>query len=81
MYNMAKITINATNSSSNVCLQIYKGNSDSESVVVRQIKPVLKSRYVRIIPLTWHKRAALRLEFSIKSEDIDGEYSISWILT
>jgi hypothetical protein len=54
-------------------VKIYEGNSDPEDVVVRKIKPVLKTRFIRIIPLTWHKRAALRLDFFIKPEDIEGD--------
>lgn len=48
-----------------VCLlvpQVFYGNSDRSSSVQNLLRPPIVARYIRILPLGWHTRIALRLE-------------------
>ncbi|XP_022799083.1 lactadherin-like [Stylophora pistillata] len=42
--------------------QVFVGNVDTGTVVTHQFSKPLYARFVRLIPVTWQKRACLRLE-------------------
>ncbi|KAG9485714.1 hypothetical protein GDO78_008677 [Eleutherodactylus coqui] len=42
--------------------RVFYGNSDRTSTVQSFLRPPIMSRYLRIIPLGWHVRIALRIE-------------------
>lgn len=42
--------------------QVFYGNSDRSSSVQNLLRPPIVARYIRILPLGWHTRIALRLE-------------------
>lgn len=41
---------------------MFYGNSDRSSSVQNLLRPPIVARYIRILPLGWHTRIALRLE-------------------
>ncbi|CAB3998884.1 Hypothetical predicted protein, partial [Paramuricea clavata] len=43
---------------------VFPGNSDKNTIVHQDISPVIVARYIRILPQTWHKHVALRVDFS-----------------
>ncbi|EDO48091.1 predicted protein, partial [Nematostella vectensis] len=46
-----------------LCLfQIFIGNSDRNTVVIRKLKPAISARFVRIVPRTWYKHISMRIE-------------------
>lgn len=49
-----------------VCLciswQVFYGNSDRSSSVQNLLRPPIVARYIRLIPLGWHVRIAIRME-------------------
>ncbi|XP_069616167.1 retinoschisin isoform X1 [Ranitomeya imitator] len=42
--------------------RVFYGNSDRTSTVQNFLRPPIISRYIRIIPLGWHVRIAIRME-------------------
>ncbi|KAK5873260.1 hypothetical protein PBY51_018318 [Eleginops maclovinus] len=42
--------------------RVFYGNSDRSSTVQNLLRPPIVARYVRLLPLGWHTRIALRLE-------------------
>ncbi|XP_034290236.1 retinoschisin isoform X1 [Pantherophis guttatus] len=42
--------------------RIFYGNSDRSSCVQNLLRPPIVSRYIRLIPLGWHVRIAIRME-------------------
>lgn len=42
--------------------QVFYGNSDRSSSVQNLLRPPIVARYIRVLPLGWHTRIALRLE-------------------
>ncbi|XP_028299099.1 retinoschisin 1a [Gouania willdenowi] len=42
--------------------RVFYGNSDRSSSVQNLLRPAIIARYIRILPLGWHTRIALRLE-------------------
>uniref|UniRef100_A0A7M4EB66 Retinoschisin 1 n=1 Tax=Crocodylus porosus TaxID=8502 RepID=A0A7M4EB66_CROPO len=42
--------------------RVFYGNSDRSSSVQNFLRPPIVSRYIRIIPLGWHVRIAIRME-------------------
>ncbi|XP_065098168.1 retinoschisin 1a [Paramisgurnus dabryanus] len=42
--------------------RLFYGNSDRSSTVQNLLRPPIVARYIRIIPLGWHTRIAIRLE-------------------
>uniref|UniRef100_A0A8C6WS08 Retinoschisin 1 n=1 Tax=Neogobius melanostomus TaxID=47308 RepID=A0A8C6WS08_9GOBI len=42
--------------------RVFYGNSDRTSTVQNLLRPPIVARYVRILPLGWHTRIALRME-------------------
>ncbi|CAB4000289.1 Hypothetical predicted protein [Paramuricea clavata] len=42
----------------------FPGNRDRDTIVRQDISPVIVARYIRILPQTWHKNVALRVDFS-----------------
>uniref|UniRef100_A0A3Q3LNC9 F5/8 type C domain-containing protein n=2 Tax=Mastacembelus armatus TaxID=205130 RepID=A0A3Q3LNC9_9TELE len=42
--------------------RMFYGNSDRSSSVQNLLRPPIVARYIRILPLGWHTRIALRLE-------------------
>ncbi|TWW67842.1 Retinoschisin X-linked juvenile retinoschisis protein -like protein [Takifugu flavidus] len=42
--------------------RVFYGNSDRSSSVQNLLRPPIVARYIRILPLGWHTRIALRLE-------------------
>ncbi|XP_061669367.1 retinoschisin 1a [Syngnathoides biaculeatus] len=42
--------------------RVFYGNSDRSSSVENLLRPPVVARYIRILPLGWHTRIALRLE-------------------
>ena len=47
--------------SSNIVLQVFQGNTDPYTVVTRKFK-LIKTRFFRIYPQTWHHGLALKFE-------------------
>jgi hypothetical protein len=47
--------------------EIFVGNSDQNTPMVRQVAPAAIARYVRFIPTDWHRRVAMRCEVISKS--------------
>uniref|UniRef100_A0A1A7WTU4 Retinoschisis (X-linked, juvenile) 1 n=1 Tax=Iconisemion striatum TaxID=60296 RepID=A0A1A7WTU4_9TELE len=45
--------------------RVFYGNSDRSSSVQNLLRPPIVARYIRILPLGWHTRIALRLELLI----------------
>ncbi|CAF95448.1 unnamed protein product, partial [Tetraodon nigroviridis] len=43
-------------------LQVFYGNSDRSSTVQNLLRPPIVARYIRLLPLGWHTRVALRME-------------------
>jgi len=50
---------------------IFMGNEDATSPMVRQLAPVVAGRFVRFTPISWHQRAAMRVEVISKSFGAD----------
>lgn len=44
------------------CPQVFYGNSDRSSTVQNLLRPPIVARYVRLLPLGWHTRIAVRME-------------------
>ncbi|CAM4441198.1 unnamed protein product [Lepidochelys kempii] len=42
--------------------RVFYGNSDRSSIVQNLLRPPIVSRYIRLIPLGWHVRIAIRME-------------------
>nr|DBA34123.1 TPA: hypothetical protein GDO54_001720 [Pyxicephalus adspersus] len=42
--------------------RVFYGNSDRSSTVQNFLRPPIIARYIRIIPLGWHVRIAIRME-------------------
>ncbi|XP_040040183.2 retinoschisin [Gasterosteus aculeatus] len=42
--------------------RVFYGNSDRSSMVQNLLRPPIVARYVRLLPLGWHTRIAMRLE-------------------
>ncbi|XP_043958126.1 retinoschisin 1a isoform X1 [Gambusia affinis] len=42
--------------------RVFYGNSDRSSSVQNLLRPPIVARYIRVLPLGWHTRIALRLE-------------------
>uniref|UniRef100_A0A8K9X1Y5 F5/8 type C domain-containing protein n=1 Tax=Oncorhynchus mykiss TaxID=8022 RepID=A0A8K9X1Y5_ONCMY len=42
--------------------RVFYGNSDRSSSVQNLLRPPIVARYVRLLPLGWHTRIALRME-------------------
>lgn len=42
--------------------QVFYGNSDSSSTVQNLLRPPIVARYIRLLPLGWHTRIAIRME-------------------
>uniref|UniRef100_A0AAQ4PWB3 F5/8 type C domain-containing protein n=1 Tax=Gasterosteus aculeatus aculeatus TaxID=481459 RepID=A0AAQ4PWB3_GASAC len=42
--------------------RVFYGNSDRSSTVQNLLRPPIVARYVRLLPLGWHTRIAMRLE-------------------
>ena len=47
---------------SELSLQVFYGNSDRSSTVQNLLRPPIVARYVRLLPLGWHTRIAVRME-------------------
>ncbi|KAM4592958.1 retinoschisin 1a [Odontesthes bonariensis] len=45
--------------------RVFYGNSDRSSSVQNLLRPPIVARYIRILPLGWHTRIALRMELLI----------------
>lgn len=43
-------------------LQVFYGNSDRSSSVQNLLRPPIVARYIRLLPLGWHTRIAMRME-------------------
>ena len=44
-------------------IKIFTGNVDSNSIVSHLLSPYITARFIRIIPVTWNRYIALRVEF------------------
>ncbi|XP_029282508.1 retinoschisin-like [Cottoperca gobio] len=42
--------------------RVFYGNSDRSSMVQNLLRPPIVARYIRLLPLGWHTRIAMRLE-------------------
>uniref|UniRef100_H3CLK9 Retinoschisin 1 n=1 Tax=Tetraodon nigroviridis TaxID=99883 RepID=H3CLK9_TETNG len=42
--------------------RVFYGNSDRSSTVQNLLRPPIVARYIRLLPLGWHTRVALRME-------------------
>lgn len=58
----ASVSSNAALSRCPFTPQVFYGNSDRSSSVQNLLRPPIVARYIRILPLGWHTRIALRLE-------------------
>ncbi|CAI5772301.1 F5/8 type C domain-containing protein [Podarcis lilfordi] len=45
--------------------RVFYGNSDRSSSVQNLLRPPIVSRYIRLIPLGWHVRIAIRMELLV----------------
>ena len=45
-----------------VFLQVFVGNSDSDTVVKHYLTPAIKARYVRLTPTAWNNHISMRIE-------------------
>ncbi|XP_077569129.1 retinoschisin 1a [Stigmatopora nigra] len=45
--------------------RVFYGNSDRSSSVQNLLRPPIVARYIRILPLGWHTRIAMRLEMLV----------------
>lgn len=43
-------------------LQVFYGNSDRSSTVQNLLRPPIVARYIRLLPLGWHTRIAMRMD-------------------
>ncbi len=48
--------------------RIFKGNTDTTTVVKNELRTPMKARAVRINPLTWSNAISMRVEVYILSE-------------
>lgn len=46
-------------------LQVFYGNSDRSSTVQNLLRPPIVARYIRLLPLGWHTRIAMRMELLV----------------
>ena len=44
------------------CVKVFDGNDDSATVVYNILNPPFTARYVRIVPVEFHKFVSIRLE-------------------
>lgn len=42
--------------------KVFYGNSDRSSTVQNLLRPPIVARYIRLLPLGWHTRIAIRME-------------------
>ncbi|XP_066019015.1 uncharacterized protein [Pocillopora verrucosa] len=42
--------------------QVFDGNDDSSTVVVKRLSEPIRTRFVRLLPLEWHKHISMRIE-------------------
>ena len=42
--------------------QVFYGNSDRSSTVQNLLRPPIVARYIRLLPLGWHTRIAIRMD-------------------
>uniref|UniRef100_UPI00358F294C discoidin, CUB and LCCL domain-containing protein 2-like n=1 Tax=Myxine glutinosa TaxID=7769 RepID=UPI00358F294C len=42
--------------------RLFQGNADSEGLVRNNLIPPMEARFVRVLPMEWHQKIALRLE-------------------
>lgn len=56
------LTIDGLCAVSFIMSQVFYGNSDRSSMVQNLLRPPIVARYIRLLPLGWHTRIALRLE-------------------
>ena len=45
-----------------VLLQVFIGNSDTDTVVKHPLTPPIKARYVRLTPTAWSGHISMRME-------------------
>jgi len=50
---------------------IFMGNENANTPMVRQVAPAVAARFVRFTPISWHQRAAMRVEVISKSFGTD----------
>ena len=43
-------------------IQVFTGNTDRDTVVNHQLTPMIKARYIRLIPVEWNNHISLRME-------------------
>ena len=46
----------------NFLLKVFDGNDDSSTVVVKRLSEPIRTRFVRLLPLEWHKHISMRIE-------------------
>ncbi|PFX33163.1 Neuropilin-2 [Stylophora pistillata] len=42
--------------------QVFDGNEDSATVVVNKLTDVIRARFIRLLPIEWHKHISMRIE-------------------
>lgn len=42
--------------------QIFQGNTDSDTVVYHDLYPIIKARYIRVLPTDWYRHISMRME-------------------
>jgi hypothetical protein len=42
--------------------QVFRGNSDQQSIVTNAFSPAITARYIRIQPITWYGYISMRFE-------------------
>ncbi|XP_076461744.1 uncharacterized protein LOC143294198 [Babylonia areolata] len=77
MYSMDGVEWNVYREESNVD-KILTGNNDSETSVQNLFAQPIRARYVRINPVTWHGRIALRFELHGCFEAYPTEGCVEW---
>lgn len=43
--------------------QVFNANENETAIVYHTINPIIFTRYIRILPQTWHSRVSMRVEF------------------
>ena len=46
----------------NFLLKVFDGNEDSATVVVNKLTKVVRARFIRVLPIEWHKHISMRIE-------------------
>ena len=43
-------------------MQIFQGNTDTDTIVYHDLYPIIEARYIRVLPTNWHEHISMRME-------------------